>query len=241
MTPERASQIYQEVDRYRITLVPNPPSAGYLNSLISTCRNYLNAVARIIQELSQDKHRISTLLNGEETAYKVEFDDILQGDVVIRNLPNIKDREAAINVRLRDRLARISILKSEIQSIDFVDKAVRLVHRELKGTMSEIRLQRSLIRDEIDTKSFYGDERETMTVNKFPIKSEESDDGLSGDEIERLFQEHEAEQTASQPEDPKPVLTLVSDAPPEPEDEPEEDLIADAMTDAEYDQILSRL
>lgn len=237
MDADRARAIYEEIDTYRITLVPNPPSSSYLNELIATCRNYLNAVARIIQELTRDRHHLATLLSAEDTAYRVEFDEILQGDVVIRNLPNIKDREAAINVRLRDRLARIAELKASMQSVEFVDKAVRLVHRELKGTMSEIRLQRSLLRDEIDTKSFYGDERETLTVNRFPHQQEQesSDDGLGADEITRLFREHEMEQQSQQA---KPVLTLVSEPVPEPQGE---DLMADAMTDKEYDDILSSL
>lgn len=239
----RAKKIYDEIDGYRITLVPNPAAhgAGYLNQQIATCRNYLNAVARIMQTLSQEKHTLSTGLQGEETTYSVEFDQILQGDVVIRNLPNIKDREASINVRLRDNLARISVLKAEIQNVDFVDKAVRMVHRELKATMSEIRLQRSLIRDELDTKSYFGDERETMTTNNFSIPQQAATDGFSGDEIERLFQEHEAEQKSVEtPEDTpeKPVLTLVSSL---PATTPEEDLIADAMTDDEYDKILENL
>jgi len=243
MDAKRAKEIYDEIDGYRITLVKNPGGhgAGYLNELIATCRNYLNNVARLLQQLNEEKHNLSTGLQGEETVFSVEADQILQGDVVIRNLPNIKDREASINVRLRDNLARISVLKAEIQNVDFVDKAVRMVHRELKSTMSEIRLQRSLLRDELDTKSYFGDERETMTSNNFPISKQAVDDGFSGDDIDRLFQEHEAEQNA--PEVPvevpeKPVLTLVSSL---PADEPEEDLIADAMTDDEYDQILDNL
>jgi hypothetical protein len=161
MDSERAKQIYAEIGKYFLQLDRDPGSIGpaYLNDQISTCRNYLNAVARIGLEVHEEKHNLSTLLLAEEAAYGVESADILANDTTVQKLPNIEDRKASIAVMLKDRSRRINELKAEIQNVDFVDKAVRHRHKELKDTMMEIRTQRSLMRDEIDTKSFYGDER----------------------------------------------------------------------------------
>jgi hypothetical protein len=206
MDSERAKQIYDEIGKYSITLVRDPGSLGpqYLLDLICTCRNYMNAVSRFLLEVHQERHTLTSALTAEEAAYGVESADLLANDRSVRNLPNIEDRKATISVLLRDRSRRINELKAEILNLDFVDKAVKHRHKELRDTMAEIRTQRSLIRDEIDTTAFYGDE--TREIRGKGDASKGSVLGIGDDELEDLFasagQEHKQAQT---PETPPPA------------------------------------
>lgn len=194
MKDERVQQIYEEIQRYTLTLASDPTAAGprYLQDLIATCRNYVNSVSRILLEVHREKHQLSHDLSGETTLYEVESSELLANDERIKRLPNINDRKASIDVLLRKRLETIARLKRQIQDLDYVEKAVKHRHRELKDTMAEIKLQRSLLRDELDTNAFYGDER----TNQPPA------DDMGPEEIERILAEENAKTTEA-PE-PKP-------------------------------------
>ncbi len=163
MNVDRIKIIYSELERYVVQLHPDPRSLGplYLNDLIAKTRNYLNAVSLVQLEVHREKQGLSRDLRAHEAAYQVSFDDLLANDERVRRLPSIEDRKATAGVFLRDERQAIEALKAALQDLDFVDKAVRHRHKELTATMSEIKLQRSLIRDEIDTGAMYGDERAT--------------------------------------------------------------------------------
>jgi hypothetical protein len=158
---DRIKSIYTELEKYSIELNSDPRSLGpvYLNDLIATTRNFLNSVSRIQLEVHQEKQYLSRALRAAEAAFQVSFDDLLANDERVRRLPSIEDRKATASVFLRDQRNTIDNLKAELQDVEFVEKAIRHTHRELTSTMSEIKLQRSLIRDEIDTGAMYGDER----------------------------------------------------------------------------------
>lgn len=203
MKSDRIQKIYDELDKYVITLVSDPTGFGprYLQDQIATCRNYINSVSQLLLEIHRDKHNFAHDLLAEEDVYAIESNDILTTDERVRKLPSIDDRRAAISVLLRERSATIAGLRRRIQDLEYIEKAVKHRHRELKDTMSEIKLQRSLLRDELDTGSFYGDER----VSKGAEMA--SDDDLNAEDIERLLAE--PPETTSEPletpsEDPVP-------------------------------------
>ena len=190
MEADRISEIYAELDRYVITLESDPASLGpkYLADIIARCRNYLNATSRLIQEVHRERHAVQRELTALTAAYDIESADLLANDDRVRRLPNIDDRKATVNVLLREKFMAIQKLRSAIENLDTVDKAIRFRHKELKDTMSEIRLQRSLIRDELDTKSFYGDERVPDGHGASSMDVEELD-ALLGESARRFLSE----------------------------------------------------
>lgn len=161
MKLDRVKAIYAEIEKYEIPLAADPRSLGprYLQNLIADCRNYLNAVGRIQLEVHREKQDVARNLRVAETAFEVEFAEILSNDERVKRLPSIEDRKATANVILRVRLNEIAAFKADLQDLEYVDKAIRHRHKELTSTMSEIKLQRSIIRDEIDSGAMYGDER----------------------------------------------------------------------------------
>lgn len=263
MNLDRIKAIYEELERYVVQLHPDPRTLGpsYLTDLIATTRNYLNAVSRVQLEVHQEKQNLSRSIRAQEAAYQVSASDLLANDERVRRLPSIEDRKATVAVFLRSENQALEALKASLQDIEFVDKAVRHRHKELTATMSEIKLQRSLIRDEIDTGAMYGDERHKGTSSsKFqhPVFSDE----FSEAELDRLMEENngvgstaELVQAVATPpappvevtptvpvpvaEAPAPVLTMQAPADPASEDAAIDAFLGD-MED-EFSEVFSDL
>lgn len=189
VSKERIEALFAEISKYRIELASDPTVLGakYLQDLIATCRNYTNHVARIINELHKEKMSIDFDLKRKETAFKIAADDLLANDLSVRNLPNITDRQAQINILLRDEHREIEGLRNDISELEHLEKMVKLTHRELKDTMGEIKLQRSLIRDEIDTGRMYGDERPSARESAFISGGAARADDIDDEELAELL------------------------------------------------------
>jgi hypothetical protein len=129
---------------------------------------------------------IDANLRRKETAFKIAADELLAKNVQVRNLPNIADRQAQININLRDEHRDIEELKNDVRELDHLEKMVKMVHRELKDTMGEIKLQRALVRDELDSGRMYGDERNSAYTGKHTPEKPMLDD-IDEEEINSLM------------------------------------------------------
>ena len=189
MRIERVQQIYEAIGSLAITLSGDPGALGpnYLQEQIATCRNNINNISQILLEVHREKHNLAAEIHTRETRLEIETDNLIVNDARISRLPHINDRKAAANLVLRDQVRDIAEQKAHLQNLEYVEKAVKHCHRELRDTMSEIRLQRSLIRDSIDTKSFYGDEHVT----------DPTADDVTVDQIDAMLQDVHHEQAAA--------------------------------------------
>lgn len=253
MKLERIKDIYEELEKYVIQLHPDPRTLGpqYLNDQIATTRNFLNAVSRIQLEVHREKQYLSREIRAHEAALQVSSDDLLANDERVRRLPSIEDRKATVSVFLRAEKQAIENFKATLLDVEFVEKAVKHRHKELTNTMSEIKLQRSLIRDEIDTGAMYGDERtygSPQTGKGRPYVNPLGDD-LSEEELSRLLEGKVSDSTPAQdvmeaevvPPPPAlsgtvepPVQSAPSDAEPPPaSDKSDEQKIAAFLGDSD--------
>lgn len=223
MKIDRVKAIYDEISRYEIKLEQDPRSLGplYLQNVIATCRNYLNLVSRIQLEVHREKQDIDRSRRAAETSYEVALAELLANDERVRRAPSIQDRNATANMILREQLGAISALKAQLQDIEYVEKAIRHRHRELTSTMTEIKLQRSLIRDEIDSGAMYGDERKSDHERG-------TSNGPLGDEID----ENELDELLSRETEAaaKPPTVVEPEPEPRPEIKPVE---PEVKTDAD--------
>jgi hypothetical protein len=127
-------------------------------------------------------------------------------------MPSIDDRKSMANTILREQLATIQTYKGQLQDLEFVDKAIRHRHKELTSTMTEIKLQRSLIRDEMDSGAMYGDERKgDHERGGGPAVS------IDDDELDRLLNpepepEVAAVESTTEPEATEPTEKLPDEA-----------------------------
>lgn len=240
MDAARVKAIYDEINTLVIELEADPVTLGtqYLNNLIACCRNYLNRCSSILLEVSREKRDVAARLRAEEAAYQVSFDELLATDERVRVLPNIEDRRSTINVFLRDQRNSIEALKRELQDLEYVEKAVRHRHNELKSTNTDIKMQRQMVRDELDTGAFYGDEGDGVVRKMAQRKPEDDLDENAIDQILKghsiagsvtLNKEDQAEvDAATTPEEPKAVEPKV-DAPPVNIEEENEVAIEEAL------------
>lgn len=171
METKRIEQIYDEIVKYTINLELDPTVLGprYLQQSIATCRNYMNAVSAIMGEIHREKSGLERNLRAQEAAFKISSDELLASDARVMRLPNIADRQATINMILSEQVRTIEDLKRDILNLEHVEKAVRHRHNELKATSSDIRSQRQLLRDEIDSGSYYGDEVDGDSRKRVPV------------------------------------------------------------------------
>lgn len=188
LTKERINDILTETLKYTITLANDPTVLGpkYLQDQIATCRNYTNHVARLMNEVHRAIMEVDFDLRRKETAFRISADELLSNNPSVRGLPNITDRQAQINLLLREEHRVIENLKNDLKDLQHVEKIVKNIHRELKDTMNEIKLQRSLIRDEIDTGRMYGDERPSVE-RAYQAGGAAKMEDIDDDEIDRML------------------------------------------------------
>ena len=163
MDPKRVETIYEQIGNFSVELPSDAWSLGpkHIHEMISMTRGYINSVSHLLQEILQERQSLDRSKHAAEAVFQIESDRLLAEDDSVRRLPNIDDRKATVNMQLRERLTEIQTLQGQLLDLSYVEKAVRHRYNELKSTMSDIRAQRALIRDAIDTGSFYGDETVT--------------------------------------------------------------------------------
>lgn len=190
MTPEQVSKIYERMEALKIDLPTDPADLDpdYLREKISLCRNYLNEAGHYWQDALIREARLAMELDAQEAAFEIRANLLLASDPSVTARPSIADRQATINTILRDERQRITQLKTEILQLSHVMKVIKFRKGELDNTMGTLRLQRSLLRDQVRTGAFYGDESEQSRGRPMdPV------DGLNTEELEALLTSSEEE------------------------------------------------
>lgn len=162
LTEPRIEAIFAEMDKLVIELATDPNCLGpqYFQDLIATCRNYLNRVGLILNELDRERLVASSDVRRLEASYELEHDELLANDQSIKELgSSIEDRKAAVGWRLRAQRAALATARSRLRDLNAVHKVVAYRNKELHATMTAIRDQKRLMTAELRSGSFYGDER----------------------------------------------------------------------------------
>ncbi len=202
MREERITEIYERLGRLSIDLPLDPAAMGaeFLREQIALCRNYLNEASVYLQEVLQETSYVRMNLNGRQTQYKIRMSQLLTQDRSVMALPALTDRMARIDVILADEKREIFCLEQELDSLAGVEKVVTFRKRELDNTMSSIRLQRSLLKDQFISGQSYGDEsfRSRNERRQDPV------DGMGSAELDAIIAQAEREtaeaiDTAGQP------------------------------------------
>lgn len=254
MTPERIEEICSALATLVVPLDPDPAARGpkYLQDLISKTRGYLNEVSTYLSEVLRERHRLELHLDALEGAFAISSDDLLATDRRVSMLPSIQDRQSMINVLLSKDRKEIQNCKREIKNLGYVERAVRHRHKELEGTMSAIRLQRSLVESELRTGAYYGDESDESrgTWGRRPGGGGPpagAMDDMDEAELARLMnaeealtdggQAPEADTSAEAPEEAAPTPEPAKKPAPEPppaESDPIDDLLK--LTEEDLDE-----
>jgi hypothetical protein len=210
LTDERVDAIFKEMDSYVLELVPDPTSLGpqYFRDHIAVCRNYLNRVGLVLNELSRDRLAVSGDLRKQEAAFAMDFDNLLTNEPSIKNLDSIEDRKAAAGFKLRTQRTDINTLKEQMHILDSVHKVVSYRNRELHATMTAIKDQAKLMNAEIRSGSYYGDERTDSPESRSRGSRSVVVDDISAEELAAMMSDPAPSSEApTEPPAPEPQST----------------------------------
>ena len=192
MKQQKIDEVYRRLAEFSIDLPRDAASLGpeFLRESISLCRNYLNETAHYLQDLLVEESHLAMRLDAEEATYQIRSTELLATDPRVSERPSIADRQAAIDNILREQKQSIIRLQSEIRSLGHVKAVIKNRQTELNGTMSAIRMQRSLLGDMLRLGSFYGDE---SNVSRGRAAGLDPVDEISTTDLEALVAASEAE------------------------------------------------
>lgn len=223
---ERATieKIYERLRTFSLDLPRDPTSLGveFLREQISLCRNYLNEASHYYQDILIEESFLATQLDAEESAYQIRANEMLASDPRVATRPNIVDRQAMIDTLLIDEKRSIIRLQSQLRSLGHVKTVVAYRKKELDNTMSALRLQRSLLSDQMRTGAFYGDESERSRG-----RAGDPADGMDGTDLEALVAASAAEIHAEAEAAPTGAVQLLQSEDP-----------ADALEGAEFEALV---
>lgn len=162
MDDKRMEAIFAYLENIEIELDPDPIRRGpkYLNNQVAECRNATNEIQKFEREVAREKMTLDRSLNRLEAMYELQFNEFLTTDPEVLQKNSVRDREAAVKVKLTDLMKEINTAKVQITDLGHVDTVIQSKLRELKDVNRDIRLQMRLIEDEIKLGNFWGDQSE---------------------------------------------------------------------------------
>ncbi len=161
LSKENLNQIIREIAKYDIELEPDPtqPHLGnvYLQQIISRCRAYQNRVQYYIQIVKLHEKQVKLDLRHRELDLEFKMREKLADDPVVRKQPSVRDREAVAATMLKEEFDRVSELKVDLIDIEETVKLIKSKYEQLKQTAQDIRMQRTLIKDDKEAQLIGGE------------------------------------------------------------------------------------
>ena len=161
MTPERFEQICEVLDEMTVILSLDPLQDGPhgLAEKVAQTRRHLSNAEQYHREVMRGKHRTQIAINGLSAEIAVSTHGLLM-QPSIQRLSSIKDRQAAVSVRLEDEHAQLTQLELVMVNLKAAEDVIKSKLQDLKGTATDLRTQRNLLRDAEAYGSGYGSEAE---------------------------------------------------------------------------------
>lgn len=157
---EVIDHIFDRCEDVHIELDPEPIQRGphYLNEMVAECRNYTTEFQKYKQLTIREKSKIERHLNRKKSEKELRFNDLMSNDERVTSKSSRADREAMANRILQDLNSQINDLESNLTDLKHVESVLESKLRELRDVNRDIRLQKKLIEDEIETGAFWGDD-----------------------------------------------------------------------------------
>ena len=154
-TRDQLSSILEEISGFEVALVDDPtlPQYGlrYLTERISTCRKYLNRVIFYMQTVGKQVKDLTIETRQMELDLELKTAQKLADDPVVKKQPSIEDRKALALMMLREEHDNLSVLKVDLLDALETFKIIKMKHQDLVRTNADIKSQRQLVKDDIDT------------------------------------------------------------------------------------------
>lgn len=152
---EQLTAILEEVAGFEIDLAEDPtlPNLGtkYLQKIIAICRRYLNRVTFYTQKVSQQVKDLRMQVRQQELDIEFKMAEKLTNDPIVRQQPAVADRQAVATTMLKAEYDALTILRSDLMDAEETLKIIKMKHADLVRTNTDIKSQRQLVKDDMDS------------------------------------------------------------------------------------------
>lgn len=131
--------------KMEIQAIPNPQ---YINEKIGECHVYIEEVERFSIEVCKEISIIQQVFNNAMAEYEIRKESLLIRED-IKNLPNIKDREAHANILLSKERERTKEYQNELNDLNNLLKVTNLKIKNLNRANADIKVQLRLLEAQI--------------------------------------------------------------------------------------------
>ena len=140
MNIEQRGKIYDRLLAIKIKLESNIPDPRYINQKIGECHAYIEEVEHFSIEVSREVSVLEQALNNSTAEYDEKKEGLLLRED-IKNLPNIRDREAKANQHLKEELDRIKTYKNDLSAMLRLEKDLHVKMKNLDRVNKDIKSQ----------------------------------------------------------------------------------------------------
>lgn len=202
MDQTRKNEIYSRLLAINLQIdssaIPNP---AYINSKIGQCHIFIDEVEKFAIQINQEISVIQRAFNDAQASFDTAKEGLMTTDEDIKDRPNIKDREALANSKLKDELLEVQKYANDLSDLNNLLRAVSLKLRNLSRANTDIKMQLRVMEAQIKL----GTPSNTDSVTK----------GLINELSSGIFEDSETvteDTSVVDPSEPLNVDTLLTDS-----------------------------
>ncbi len=147
-------RIIEEVSGFSIELVGDPTApehgSAYLQKSLSTCRAYINRTLYYLQSITRALRTVRMDVRQHELDIDFKVQEQLSDSPIVRQQPSIEDRKALAMSTLRTEQEELAKLRIRSIDLEETQKILKMRYGDLQRTMSDIRLQRQIVKDDME-------------------------------------------------------------------------------------------
>lgn len=153
---EQLSSILDEISQFEVELADDPtlPNLGlkYLSSRVALCRKYLNRVIFYAQTIGKQVKDLTVETRQMELDLELKISQKLSDDTVVRQQPSFEDRKALATTLLKQEYDNLANLRVTLLDAAETLKIVKMKHQDLVRTNADIKSQRQIVKDDMDSR-----------------------------------------------------------------------------------------
>lgn len=160
LTEDQIQAIFDDLEAMKVELPPNADTLGpvFLQNKTLELRTHIGRAEIHNMAVLKERREVQARLRLLETEMELKYQDHMVNHPEVLRAPSVKDRETKAKYLLADLYRSILEAESHLADVQTVEVMIKTKLKELKELSSEIKLHRSLLRDSLDTGSFYGSE-----------------------------------------------------------------------------------
>ena len=152
LSKEQMDRMLEEVAEYSVDLQEDPtkPELGnvYLQKTLAQCRNYMNRVVHYLQLTMRAERALLTEIKQSELDLDFKIKNKLADDVIVRQQRSLEDRKALAESLLREESENLQQLRVKLIDVQETVKLLKFKYTDLQRTNGDVKMQRSLVRDD---------------------------------------------------------------------------------------------